>query len=185
MPFHYGSRHGQKIEWIVIHYPVAPGCTAKWCCDYYNRTNEKKSAHFAICDNDVQSIVPCNFAAYHCATSGCVVKCTACNRNSIGIDLMDNKLSKKTMSVCDDDWYISEKTLSVAVGFIADLMCIYHIDIDHVVRHYDVTGKLCPRPLVGDDINKYYGTCGNERWDTFKQQIKDHISTYTTNSALQ
>lgn len=179
MPLHYGSRNGSKIEWIVIHYPVAPGCTAKWCYDYYNRTNEKKSAHFSVSDNDVQTIVPCSLAAYHCATTGCVVKCGACNRNSIGIDLMDNKLSKKTMNVCDDDWYISEKTLSVASGFIADLMHIFDIDIDHVVRHHDVTGKACPRPLVGDDVNQYYGISGNERWERFKQQISEDFDTIT------
>ena len=172
MPLSYGSRHGKTIEWIVVHYPVAPGCTAKWCYDYYYRTNEKKSAHFAICDNDVQSIVPCNFAAYHCAISGVKTYCGANNHNSIGIDLMDNKLSCRKKSVCDDDWYISEKTLSVAAGFIADLMRIYGIDVDHVVRHYDVTHKACPRPLVGDDINRYYGISGNERWERFKRQIE-------------
>ena len=92
---------------------------------------------------------------------------------------MDNKLSKKTMNVCDDDWYISEKTLSVASGFIADLMHIFDIDIDHVVRHHDVTGKACPRPLVGDDVNQYYGISGNERWERFKQQISEDFDTIT------
>ena len=78
---------------------------------------------------------------------------------------------RSTMSVCDNDWYIPEKTLEVAAGFIADLMKIYNVDICHVVRHYDVTHKWCPRPLVGDDINQYYKISGNERWEQFKQQI--------------
>ena len=30
-------------------------------------------------------------------------------------------------------------------------MAKYGIDVDHVVRHYDVTGKLCPEPWVRDE----------------------------------
>ena len=30
-------------------------------------------------------------------------------------------------------------------------MAKYGIDADHVVRHYDVTGKLCPEPWVRDE----------------------------------
>ena len=176
MPLHYGSRNGKKIEWIICHYPVAPGCSAKWCYDYYYRCNEAKSAHFAICENDVQSIVPCNLAAYHCSIKGKTTYCGATNLNSIGIDLMDRKLSCKTMSVNDCDWFIPEKTLDVAAGFIAELMQIYHIDIDHVIRHYDVTHKACPRPLVGDDMNIYYGISGNERWARFKAQIAEKMN---------
>ena len=171
MPLHFCSRQNNSIEWIVIHYPVAPGCNAKWCYDYYYRCNESKSAHFAISEYDIQSIVPCNLAAYHCSVKNKQTYCGANNLNSIGIDLMDKKLMRSTMSVCDNDWYIPEKTLEVAAGFIADLMKIYTVDICHVVRHYDVTHKWCPRPLVGDDINQYYKISGNERWEQFKQQI--------------
>ena len=143
MSFSYGSRKGQKIEWIICHYPAAPGCNAKWCYNYYAKDNVSESAHFAISEYDVQSIIPCNLAAFHCATKGKTVYCSATNLNSIGIDLMDKKLSCKTKSVKDTDWYIPERTLDIAAGFIAELMVIYDIDIDHVVRHWDVTKKQC------------------------------------------
>lgn len=172
MPFSYGSRQGKSVEWIVLHYPVAPGCSAKWCWEYYNKPGVTESAHFAIDESNVECLVPCNLAAWHCSIKGKQVYCGATNLNSIGIDLMDRKLSLKTKSVEDRDWYIPEKTLSLAANFIALLMHIYGIDINHVVRHYSVTKKRCPRPLVGDDINKYYGISGNERWARFKQQIQ-------------
>lgn len=172
MPFSYGSRQGKSVEWIVLHYPVAPGCSAKWCWEYYNKPGVSESAHFAIDESNVECLVPCNLAAWHCSIKGKQVYCGATNLNSIGIDLMDRKLSLKTKSVEDRDWYIPEKTLSLAANFIARLMHIYGIDINHVVRHYCVTRKRCPRPLVGDDINKYYGISGNERWARFKQQIQ-------------
>jgi N-acetylmuramoyl-L-alanine amidase CwlA len=88
---------------------------------------------------------------------------------------MDNKINKQSLSVRDSDWYISEKTLSRAASLISFLMKKYSIDLNHVIRHYDVTHKLCPRPLVGDDINTYYGITGNERWAAFKQQINEKL----------
>ena len=176
MSFSYGSRQGHNVEWIVLHYPVAPGCSAKWCWEYYNKPNVSESAHFAIDQSNIESLVPCNLAAFHCATKGKTVYCSATNLNSIGIDLMDKKLSCKTKSVKDTDWYIPERTLDIAAGFIAELMVIYGVDIDHVIRHWDCTHKACPRPLCGDDINDYYGISGNERWAQFKAQIQDKLS---------
>lgn len=171
MPLHYGSRKGKKIEWIICHYPVAPGCDAKWCKSFYERTNENKSAHYAVSQNQTVSIVPCSLAAFHCATSGIETYCRANNYNSIGIDLMDNKLNKKSLSVKDTDWYIPEATLDRAAFLIAYLMKQYDIPIENVVRHYDVTRKCCPRPLVGDDKNEYYKISGNMRWMQFKARI--------------
>lgn len=168
---HYGSRNGQKIQWIVVHYPVMPVANAKRCKKYYINTNERKSAHYAVSDLQTESIVPCTFAAWHCCTSGIETFCGANNHNSIGIDLMDNKINKRSLSVKDNDWYISESTLSRASFLIAFLMKKYNIDINHVVRHYDVTHKACPRPLCGDDINIYYGISGNQKWKQFRNDI--------------
>lgn len=175
MSLYYGSRKEKKIEWIIVHYPVAPGCNASWCKRYYERVRVAKSIHYAVSDGETVSIVPCDLVAYHCATYDIPTYCSATNYNSIGIDLMDNKINKKSLSVRDSDWYISEKTLSRAAYLISFLMKKYSIDINHVIRHYDVTHKLCPRPLVGDDINAYYGITGNERWAAFKQQINEKL----------
>lgn len=182
MSLSYGSRKGNKIEWIVVHYPVAPGCNASWCKEYYERDKVTESAHYAVSQCETVSIVPCSLAAFHCATKGkdksgnpIKVYCSANNYNSIGIDLMDNKICRKTLSVKDTDWYIPEATLDRASYLIAYLMKQYNIDIDHVIRHYEVTKKNCPRPLVGDDINEYYGISGNERWARFKQQIQERM----------
>ena len=111
-------------------------------------------------------------AAWHCSIKDKQVYCGATNYNSIGIDLMDNKINKRSMSVKDSDWFIDDRTLDRASWLIAYLMRLYGVDINHVVRHYDVTHKACPRPLVGDDINRYYGISGNERWERFKRQIE-------------
>jgi peptidoglycan hydrolase-like protein with peptidoglycan-binding domain len=43
----------------------------------------------------------------------------------------------------------------------------YDIDIDHVIRHYDVTGKCCPNPYVLDNRRKTSWT-----WEQFKERVK-------------
>ena len=43
---------------------------------------------------------------------------------------------------------ITPQTVDRAVELVKYLMAKYGIDVDHVVRHYDVTGKLCPEPWV-------------------------------------
>lgn len=168
---HYGSRQCKKIEWIIVHYPVMPGANAKRCKQYYQNTNEKKSAHYAVSQNQTESIVPCAFAAWHCCTKDIKTFCGANNYNSIGIDLMDCKINTRSLSVKDRDWYIPEATLDRAAFLIAYLMYQYDITIEHVIRHYDVTHKQCPRPLVGDDINEHYKCSGNQKWVEFKQLI--------------
>ena len=35
---------------------------------------------------------------------------------------------------------------------IHSAMKIYNIDIKHVIRHYDETGKECPKPFLNNDI---------------------------------
>lgn len=41
----------------------------------------------------------------------------------------------------------------------------YGIDTNHVLRHYDVTGKNCPEPFV-EDVTK---------WQNFKNKLKGGV----------
>ena len=54
----------------------------------------------------------------------------------------------------------------------------YNIPAENVVRHYDVTGKWCPRPWMGDDMNAYYGTSGNEQWARFKARLSENEEVF-------
>lgn len=168
----YESRRGMPIKWIIIHYPVALGNNTTWLLHYYEKSSVKTSAHYAVDSNSTISIVHTKYAANHCKTSGLQTFCGATNRNSIGIDLMDDKINKKSTSVNDNDWFIPYQTINRAASLVAFLMKKYSIDIDHVVRHYDVTHKMCPRPFVGNDTNGYYNKSGNEVWAEFKAMIK-------------
>ena len=59
-------------------------------------------------------------------------------------------------------YYFKAETVSNAVALVKSLMAKYGIDIEHVLRHYDVTGKNCPAPFVEDE----------GAWRAFKAGLK-------------
>ena len=65
----------------------------------------------------------------------------------------------------DGKWYYTEETKKAAVQLFAYLMEKYNIDAEHVLRHYDVTGKACGEP----DVRK-----GNKEWAQFKKDIVEY-----------
>lgn len=97
----------------------------------------------------------------------------------IGIEVRPYKLDKTTAgSAAARDWYFTEKTVDNLVEFTRALMEKYNIPAENVVRHYDVTGKWCPRPWMGDDMNAYYGTSGNEQWARFKARLSGNEEVF-------
>jgi N-acetylmuramoyl-L-alanine amidase CwlA len=59
---------------------------------------------------------------------------------SIGIEMcVRNKGSKADTS---RDWYFEDATAQTAIELTKELVTKYNIPADHVIRHYDVTGKL-------------------------------------------
>ena len=57
---------------------------------------------------------------------------------------------------------VSEKVISNTIELVKDLMAKYNIPASNVVRHYDVTRKNCPAPLVENPA----------RWDDFKARLR-------------
>lgn len=154
------------IEYIVVHYPgnTAPAVNQ---CKYYSRTSQIKSAHFVVdSSGEIYQCLPVIDGAYHV-----VSKKGATNNNSIGIDMCCEKLDLLSKKSTDDDWYHTESCMIAAAGLIRFLMREYGIPIYHVLRHYDVTGKICPASMCGQKINRYYGVSGDEAWIRFKQMI--------------
>ncbi|MCI6605163.1 MAG: N-acetylmuramoyl-L-alanine amidase [Clostridiales bacterium] len=70
------------------------------------------------------------------------------NANSIGVELCDAKRDGRVMA--------TDKTLQNAAELVYQLCKQYKIPYDHIIRHYDVTGKLCPAYWVkGDGLQKF------------------------------
>ncbi len=67
------------------------------------------------------------------------------------------------LNASDKDWYFEDATVKAAAQLVKMLMEKYGVEADHVIRHHDVTGKICPNPFV-------YNT-GSHTWTEFKQLI--------------
>lgn len=149
-----------RIKYIVIHYVGATG-GAKANCQYYASQYVGASAHYYVdFDGSVWQSVEDKDTAWHCGAKS--YKHPECrNANSIGIEMCVR--NKGSMADTSRDWYFEDATVAGAVQLTKELMAKYNIPADHVIRHYDVTGKICPNPYV-------YNHTKNT-WDAFKAQI--------------
>lgn len=178
----YTARASRHISYIVVHYFGSLG-TDEGVANYFDMASADASAHYALDEDSITQIVLDNNIAWHCGDSGRgTLKGLCTNANSIGIEVKPCKVNEKRWQYATDtDWYFDERTVANLRDLVRYLMAKHGIDAAHVVRHFDVTGKYCPRPWMGDDINSYYGRTGNQLWAEFKAGLEDDdmdISTF-------
>lgn len=147
----YGGLRGQKVRYIVIHYTAGRGDTAQDNGRYFANNVVAASAHWFVDENEVLASVPEQFVAWHCG--GAAYMHPECrNSNSIGVELCSEMDQ-------NGQYYFTEQTLENAKELVRTLMERYDIPMERVLRHYDVTGKICPAPFVG---------AGMDAWEEFK-----------------
>ena len=140
-PSNYRAGRTQPVRYIVMHYTANNGDTARNNCDYYHRVGGlQASAHYFVDEHGaMQSVRECD-TAWHCgARAYWHPECR--NANSIGIEMCSRKRA-------DGSYYILPETVANAAALAREIMQRYGIDTEHVLRHYDVTGKHCPMPWV-------------------------------------
>lgn len=155
-PFNYQRGRAKPVSFLVFHYVGATGGAEANAKYFYNTANAGASAHYFVghaSENaEIWSSVPEKHTAWHCgAKSYGHPYCR--NDNSIGIEMC--------CKIGPAGWYIEEETLAAAAELGRDIMARYGIPMDHVLRHYDVTGKLCPWPLVDETA-----------WSDFKKRLE-------------
>lgn len=153
----------QPVRYIVMHYTANNGDTARDNCDYYHRVGGLgASAHYFCDEYGVMQSVREGDTAWHCgAEAGQRYWHPECrNGNSIGIEMCSRKRA-------DGSYYIKPETVANAAALAKDIMQRYGIDTDHVLRHYDVTGKRCPMPWVDDPA----------QWTAFKDMLTPEENT--------
>ena len=142
-PSNYRAGRTQPVRYIVMHYTANNGDTARNNCDYYHRVGGLQASAHYFCDEygAMQSVLECD-TAWHCgARAYWHPECR--NANSIGIEMCSRKRA-------DGSYYILPETVANAAALAREIMQRYGIDTEHVVRHYDVTGKRCPMPWADD-----------------------------------
>lgn len=174
------KRSKDNILYIVCHYVGALG-DAKANTEYYKSTYVGASADFFVgFTGDIwQANDYYNYYSWHCGGGlqgygGSTYYQKCLNKNSIGIEMCVHKKSTKTMNATDKDWYFEEATIESSAELIAKLMKELNIDINHVIRHFDVNGKICPNPMVYDT--------GKITWKKFKEKILSYYNGTSVNS---
>lgn len=157
-PYNYTDGEISRVKYLVIHYVGATG-GAEANCRYYASKYIGASAHYYVgFDGEVWQSVEDKNIAWHCGAKSYRHK-ECRNSNSIGIELCVR--NKGSQAATSKDWYFEKATVDAAVSLVKKLMERYQIPIDHVVRHYDVTGKICPNPFVYNETEF--------TWDQFKE----------------
>ena len=153
----YRGGRTQPVRYIVMHYTANNGDTARNNCDYYHRVGGlQASAHYFCDEYGAMQSVREGDTAWHCgARAYWHPECR--NGNSIGIEMCSRKRA-------DGSYYIKPETVANAAALAREIMQRYGIDTDHVLRHYDVTGKRCPMPWVDDPA----------QWVAFKDMLKQN-----------
>jgi len=133
----YGDERSlDSIKYLVYHYTANDGDTDENNATYFQReVNLNASAHYFVDDDSATQSVPDNFIAWHCGGTR-YYHPTCRNKNSIGIEMCDN--------IKDGQRVLTPQTEANAIELGKELMKKYNIPIENVLRHYDVTHKLCP-----------------------------------------
>lgn len=149
----YSSR---TIKYLVIHY-VGAVSTAKNNAAYFYSAYRGASAHYFTDDTSIWQAVEDKNAAWHCGGGlqgsgghSFFKKCT--NANSIGIEMCCKSKNGRL--------YITDKTIAQTAKLVQYLQDKYDISDSRVIRHYDVTGKICPGPYIN-----------NEKWAKLKKTL--------------
>ena len=143
-----GEKLGDVIN-LVVHYVANPGSTAIANRNYFNSLADghgvSASAHF---------IVGLDGEIIHCVPLDCVAWANGSR---------ESNLHSISIECCHPtaDGHFNEKTLASLRQLLAWLCDKYSLEKDAIIRHYDVTGKDCPRYFVAHP----------DEWEAFKSSV--------------
>ena len=165
------SRGGNSIQFIVIHYLGVPNADNPYLYGggYGGHYNIKRNGEIYLAANPKTAVV------WHCGgglqgSGGHTFHKICTNYNSIGIECgVAANTTQKDLSGDSGLWYFTRETQESLIYLVSKLMDEYNISFDHVIRHYDVTGKICPNPYVKNNNYKTSWT-----WDQFKANLKQY-----------
>ena len=177
--YNTGSGTG-RIKYIVIHYTGNNGDTALANTNYFKSVYRGASAHYFVDESSIWQCVEDRDVAWHCGTSDGYKHASCRNDNSIGIEMCSRRESSGS-------FYFKDDTVANAVWLTKTLMKKYGVPPENVIRHYDVTGKICPEPYVRSiaAFNDFKSQLikSEEEVDMTEAQVKK-IITDTVNGAV-
>ena len=73
-----------------------------------------------------------------------------------------SKINHASQNANDKDWYFDDRVVENTIWLCVQLMKKYKIPIENVIRHWDVTGKICPKYYVEHP----------EAWEDFRSALR-------------
>lgn len=137
----------EQINGIAVHYTANPGATAQQNRDYFENLKDSQqtqvSSHFVI------------------GLEGEIIQCIPSSEMSYAT----NERNVDTLSIecChpDETGKLKKATYNSLVDLTAWLCNRFMLSTDDIIRHYDVTGKNCPKYFVENP----------EKWEKFKEKV--------------
>ena len=146
-PYSRPGTETKKITGIVVHYTANPGATAMDNRNYFENLKDshetKVSSNFVVgLEGEIVQCVPTWEEAYA--------------SNSRNIDTV-------SIECChpDETGKFNDKTYQSMVELCAWLCLKFDLDGNDVIRHYDVTGKDCPKYFVENE----------KAWEQFRKDV--------------
>lgn len=191
LPVHVSKLPNRDIKYLAIHFTAGSRSTAGVAQNMYNTfVARQASADFGVDDRDIVQFNP-DLKNYYCwavgdkknpYSSGGILNGKATNRNTISIEICSTCVPATSAAVSVANhagWKFSEAALNNAAKIAKIIMKKYNIPITNVVRHYDITGKLCPGILGWNDDPIYDITTkkatsnksNSVEWIKFKQRL--------------
>ena len=185
---HISKLANRQIKYIAIHYTAGgsskPG-TALSVRNVFLQRNA--SADFVVDDATIVQINPDlkNYYTWSVGdkknpyTNGGRLYGKATNRNTISIEICSNlKPSYSANAANHEGWYFTKESINNALKLTKYLMKKFNIPKENVVRHFDISGKLCPGIIGWNDFNIYSKDgkqtklkSDSSEWEYFKSQL--------------
>lgn len=178
----------RKIEYLAIHF-TAGSSSIKGKANTVKNVFEsrKASADFCVDDEQMVQFNP-DLKNYYCwavgdkkdiYSNGGSLYGKANNKNTISIEVCSTLKKGTSVNAANHEgWSFTDKVLENAIKLSKILMKKYNIPLNRVVRHYDISGKLCPG-LIGWNDSVIYDTSGkstnkknnSDKWMDFKNKL--------------
>lgn len=156
------NRTIKDIQYLVLHYTANINDTDTNNGIYYRDNVVGASAHYFVRDTSITCSVNPKDIAWAVGL-GSMKKPYISNPTHYGICTNSNSIS---IEMCGGPGTreATEKTKDTTARLVAYLMKIYHIPVQNIIKHFNVTGKNCPAWCV-ESPNK---------WDDMLNQIKTY-----------
>lgn len=135
----------EEINGIVVHYVANPGTTAAQNRSYFNNEGTTVNSHFIV------------------GLDGEIIQCVPLYEQSVASN--DRNIDTISIEVChpDETGAFTDATYDALVRLCAWLAAECDFKQDDIIRHHDVTGKLCPKYFVENE----------DAWAAFKTAVTE------------